>query len=221
MMSQTVIGYTGWQQPNHEVMPEVRTVSAAATVSAEAPKATRVEPVPAAAHGFIESDGVVAVEAGHAKAVNADGIVWRTIPNLGLRGSAVEAFPVTAPTQQPGRGPRLEFPIYLRSTGDVDVQTILSPTLDFRNRGGMRYAISIDESAPVTVNVNGLVSAEDWSKAVADNRWVRTARLHVDRPGSHVVKLWLVDPGLVFQRIQVVRGRLPPSYLGPPESVRR
>jgi hypothetical protein len=221
MMSQAVIGYTGWQQPDHEVMPEVRTVSTPAPSAADVPKMSPLEPVPTGAHGFIESNGVVAVEAAHATPVNANGIAWQTIPNLGLTGSAVTAFPVTAPAQQPGRGPRLEFSIYLRGAGDVDVQTVLSPTLDYLNRGGMRYAVSIDDGELVTVNVNGHVANDDWSKAVADNRWIRTARLHVDRPGAHLVKLWLVDPGLIFQRLEISRGPLPPSYLGPPESVRR
>jgi hypothetical protein len=35
------------------------------------------------------------------------------------------------------------------------------------------------------------------------------------------VKLWLVDPNVVFQRLVVTRGPLPASYLGPPESPRR
>jgi hypothetical protein len=81
--------------------------------------------------------------------------------------------------------------------------------------------VSIDDGEPVTVNADGHVSDDEWNKAVADNRWIRTARLHVDRPGAHLVKLWLVDPGLIFQRLEISRGPLPPSYLGPPESVRR
>jgi hypothetical protein len=35
------------------------------------------------------------------------------------------------------------------------------------------------------------------------------------------LKLWHVDPGVVFQRVEVWRGAFRESYLGPPESARR
>jgi hypothetical protein len=213
MMSQAVIGYTGWQQPDRETMPEVKRVSA--TTAAAPAQVTLGVPKQL-------SSSIIAIEAMHYdRAVGANGIEWRTIPNLGLTGSAVTAFPVTAPSQQPGKGPHLDYAVDLPQAGDVEVEVTLSPTLDFLNRGGMRFGLSIDGGAPVLINVNGQVSDGAWNEAVADNRWVRTARLHVAAPGRHVIKLWLVDPGLVFQRIVVATGPVPPSYLGPPETARR
>jgi hypothetical protein len=177
--------------------------------------------LPRGAHGFIEEGGVVAVEAAHySRAVARGGIGWRTIPNLGRTDSAVTAFPVTAAPQSPVKGSYLEYPVYLRQAGDVKLQVVLSPTLDFRAKGGLRYAVSIDEEPPQLVNVNGAISDQQWEQAVAQNAWIRTTHHHVDGAGEHVVRLWLVDPGLDFQRLIVFRGTLPPSYLAPPESRR-
>jgi hypothetical protein len=37
-------------------------------------------------------------------------------------------------------------------------------------------------------------------------------------PGEHILKYWMVDPGVVLQKLVISHGDLPPSYLGPPES---
>lgn len=224
MMSQAVIGYSGWQQPDRETMPEVRTVDASKPRPADAspePTPTKPATVPPSADAFIEKNGIVAIEAAHYdKAVGANGIDWHVIPNLGRTDSAVTAFPVTAPSQVPGQGPCLEYRVYLSKPGDVNLQVVLSPTLDFHGRGGLRFAVSIDDHPPQPVNV-GRSEGRDWEQAVARNAWIATTRLHVVSAGEHVVRLWLVDPGVDFQRLVLFRGALPPSYLGPPESERR
>jgi hypothetical protein len=132
----------------------------------------------------------------------------------------VEAFPVTGSAQSVGSGPRLEFPVFLLSGGDVQIETVLSPTLDYRGKGGHRFAISIDNEQPQIVNVNGNITEAQWNEAVAQNAWIKTTRHHVATPGAHTVRIWMIDPGLVFQRIQLMRAGSRTGYIGSPESVR-
>ena len=179
------------------------------------------------ARGFVEGNGVVAIEAQHhAQAVApADG-QWQVVPNLGRTLSGVTAWPATgAPATPGGDGARLEYPLVMDHDGEVEVRVVLSPTLDIRHRGGLRYALSIDDETPQVVGMRldptpGDPDFRAWEAAVIDNVHAATSR-HRVRAGANTLKLWLVDPGLVFQRIEVVRRPLPPTTLGPPESKRR
>ncbi len=61
-------------------------------------------------------------------------------------------------------------------------------------------------------------SDNDWAKAVSDGvRRVET-KLNVEQPGYHTLKIGMVDPGIVLEKLVVSAGALKPSYLGPPES---
>jgi hypothetical protein len=184
-------------------------------------------PMHRGAHGFVEGNGVVAVEAQHySRAVAPAGGQWQVIPNLGRTLSGVTAWPATGAAVTPGGdGARLEYPLVMDSEGEVEVRVVMAPTLDFRNRGGLRYAVSIGDEAPqsVTMRLDPTPGDRDfaaWEAAVIDNSHASVSR-HRVRAGANTLKLWLVDPGLVFQRIEVVRRPLPPTTLGPVESVRR
>ncbi|OZA77159.1 MAG: glycosyl hydrolase, partial [Caulobacter sp. 39-67-4] len=171
---------------------------------------------------FVEAGGVVAIEAEHhARATSADGVGWKTIPNLGRTLSGVVAYPTTAASSVPGKGAALEYLIDFEKAGPTDLTVFVSPSLDFRGNRGLRYAVSINDAPPVTVNIIPDPSERAWDKAVADNIRRLTTRLEIPSAGAHRVRLWRVDPGVVFQRL--VLSRAPPSgsYLGPVESVRR
>jgi hypothetical protein len=61
----------------------------------------------------------------------------------------------------------------------------------------------------------------EWEKVVADNARHSVTSHRMATPGMHVLKVWMVDPGVVLQRIVVDRGGMRQSYLGPPESLFR
>ncbi len=177
----------------------------------------------AAAVGFVEGDGYVAIEAEHyARAVAPPGGAWERIPDLGRTLSGITATPVTGPSRTPGGdGPRLEYRMTLADSGEVAVQAYVSPTLNFAGRReGLRYAVSFDGEAPRVVNVLADSSNGAWERGVADNVRVSSTTHTIAHPGVHTLTFWLVDPGVVLQRIVVDAGGVRPSYLGPPESWR-
>ena len=180
--------------------------------------------------GFMQSNGYVSIEAEHfARAVGAavpgrhDSVRWQVIPGLGRTLSGLTATPVTIASITPGAdSPRLEYRVFLTDSGAVTVHTFLSPTLNFSGTStGPRFAISLDDEPPQIVALIPDTSEGAWNKAVSDNVRVLMSRHDLRRPGVHTLKFWLVDPGVVLQKLVIETTNLPTTYLGPPESFYR
>jgi len=186
-------------------------------------------PAPDEVAGFVESNGYVSIEADHySETVGAGAVTWQRIPNLGRTGSAMTPLPVTAKAQEPGGGsPHLAYRIYVHEPGEVEVQAFLSPSFDFTGMEGLHYAISFDDAAPQIVNMHDEGSLDPdnyhpaWSRMVSNNLQLSISTHLLYAPGEHVLKFWMVDPGVVLQKLVVDTGGLEPSYLGPPESFHR
>jgi hypothetical protein len=195
-------------------------------VVVQAPINNPASPKPEEVAGFVESNGCVSIEAPHySRAVDAGQIKWLCIPNLSRTLSGITPVPVTSPSQQPGGdSPRLEYPMYLFDSGAVKVKAYLSPTENFLGAQGLRYAISFDDQTPQIINIHANETVPDWkypqywNEAVMNNIKVTTSEHKIEKPGEHVLKFWMVDPGIVLQKIVVDAGGVKPSYLGPPES---
>ncbi|MES2005804.1 MAG: glycosyl hydrolase 115 family protein [Bacteroidota bacterium] len=229
MMDQTHIGYTYWQQPPVNRMPAVeyvpvdllrqrgsftKTVTDSETVADEGPN-------PIKGNAFLEQDKYISIEADHyTKAVNANNIKWQVLPDHGRTGAAITTMPVTAAAQTPGgNSSHLEYEIYLYDTGTLKLQTYLSPTLNFHNEEGLKYAISIDNEIPQIVVINkDDNNTRIWEGWVANNIINKTTTHKILTPGRHTIKYWMVSPTVVLQKIVGDMGGMLPSYLGPPET---
>jgi hypothetical protein len=58
----------------------------------------------------------------------------------------------------------------------------------------------------------------EWEKSVMDNARYRFTKHTITEKGYHMLKIWMIDPGVVIEKIVVNTGGAKPSYLGPPES---
>ncbi|MHA4809471.1 glycosyl hydrolase 115 family protein [Flavitalea flava] len=196
------------------------------------------------AKGFIETTGFISIEAEHySRAVeskikpentvyrnavkqaggNETAVKWQRIPGLGRTLSGMTTMPVTIGLQTKlpgGSSPHLEYDVYLFDTGTVNVQAFFSPTLDF-STNGLRYGISFDEETPKILDLHVNPSTKPWEISVANNIFTITSRHRLTTPGKHVLKFWMVDPGVVLQKLVIDAGGVKPSYLGPPETFHR
>jgi len=175
--------------------------------------------------GFVEADGYVSIEAEHyTKKIDTGTIRWEKIEDYGRTLSAMTIFPVTAQSvQPPEKSPCLEYKMYLFNTGTIEVEVIFAPTLNFVPGRGLRYAVSFDDNPPQIVNIvpSSFIAQEgnrDWENFVKDSAHKVKSVHKLSQKGYHALKIWMVDPGVVLQKIMVNTGGLRPSYLGPPES---
>ncbi|MGD0301980.1 MAG: glycosyl hydrolase, partial [Bryobacteraceae bacterium] len=181
------------------------------------------QPSRASAKGFVETSGYVSIEAEHyTRKIDARPLSWQQIPDYGRTLSAMSIFPVTASSAlPPANSPVLEYQMYLFDSGPLEVEAILSPTLNFQPGRGLRYAISFDAEPPQVIDALAQNSQADWQTSVKDSvRKVRSKHL-LTAPGVHTLKFRMVDPGIVLEKLVVDFGGVKPSYLGPPESFHR
>jgi hypothetical protein len=178
--------------------------------------------------GFMEEDGYVSIEAKHYTKLSEEGQYrWINIQDYGNTFSGMRATaPPNAPDAVPGKNsPYLEYKMFLTDTDKINVEGVFSPTLNFMPGRGLQYAVSIDDSIPELVTLvpkNFDVSYKsDWAKTVIENARKSSSSYKIDKRGYHTLKIWMVDPGVVLEKIIVNCGGLRQSYLGPPESFHR
>jgi hypothetical protein len=196
-------------------------------VSVAVPVRKATEEQARAAQGrFASLEGPVAMAASAATSnTGVDGVGWAEVPDYGRVAAGMAIYPVTAPSVlPPNPAPTLEYPLYLPRSGTFDVTLVLGPVMDFVPDRGMRIAVALDDEAPQVVDIFANRAAESflgeaWSKhATRDNaRYLRSAH-RVSAAGPHVLKLSMVDPGIVLQKIIIHDRPLPESYFGPRES---
>jgi hypothetical protein len=183
------------------------------------------KPRPADLTGFVESGGVVAMEAEHfTRQVDRARAGWQVIPGLGRTGDSVAVFPTNTPSIEEARlqveAPVLEYSFYLFKPGRLAVTCYLLPTLPLVGGRGLRYAVGLDDETPQVVSVDaGLaVPSKPWSQNVLNQTTTGLTTLDVTTPGSHVLKIYMVDAGVVLDKIVMDGGGARPSYLGPTET---
>jgi hypothetical protein len=94
----------------------------------------------------------------------------------------------------------------------------LLPTQPIRSGAGLRLAVAIDDQMPQILTAGAEVGSPAWAQSVLDEIVSTSVRLRVPTAGAHVFRVFMVDAGVVLDKIVIDCGGLKPSYLGPPET---
>jgi hypothetical protein len=176
---------------------------------------------------FTEIDGAISMEAEHfTRNTPRSSAQWQVIPGLGRSGDSVAVYPVTTASIDKSedvvkRAPRLEYDMMTISSGQVAITTYCLPTRRIHEGRGLRYAIAMDEEQPQLVDFNEDTEGPRWSQNVLRNAAINSTRHSIAAAGRHTLKIWMVDPGVILDKIVVNAGGVKESYLGPPETLMR
>ena len=200
MMTQKHIGYKSWNDAfEKDTCPELFRVSAS-----EAPVIS-------------EHNGVVEIEApffasktdAAPEGKEKEGAKWVQIPFMGKSLAGMTLMPYTKGVK--GASLSYQFKMEPRK---VRIHVIIKSTLDYQNKGGMTYGVSVDGAEPILVNFNHNLNEKP--ENIYDIYYPTVATRIIDKvievelpataDGVHTLTLTPNDPAIIFEKI-VVDGR--------------
>lgn len=179
--------------------------------------------------GFVESNRELAFEAEHFTRLTPKGsLTYDILPLYGRTLSSLTLNDPLAPSLTSATAPLLEYDFYTFSnttaSKGLNVTLILSPTLNTTPKRPLAYITQLDDKPEqrrqYVIDQPQPNFPVNWGYAVANAAWYNTTSWGATQPGKHTLKVWLVEPGVVLQKIVLDLGGVAPSYLGPPESFR-
>lgn len=205
MMTQKHIGYKSWNDDfEKDTCPELFRVSSKDGVI------------------ISENNGVVEIEAPYySSKTDAAEAKWTEIPFMGKSVSAITLMPYTKSVK--GASITYKFKMQVSKTSDgkafngkqkVRIHVITKSTLDYLNKGGLTYGVSLDGASPVEVNFNKDLNEKPeniyniYYPTIATRIVDKVIELELpdSSDGIHTLTLTPNDPAIVFEKI-VIDGR--------------
>ena len=205
MMTQKHIGYTSWNDAfEKDTCPELFRVTSKDGVI------------------ISENNGVVEIEAPYySSKTDAAEAKWTEIPFMGKSVSAMTLMPYTKSVK--GASITYKFKMQVSKTSDgkafngkqkIRIHVITKSTLDYLNKGGLTYSVSLDGASPVEVNFNKDLNEKPeniyniYYPTIATRIVDKVIELELpaSSDGIHTLTLTPNDPAIVFEKI-VIDGR--------------
>lgn len=205
MMTQKHIGYKSWNDDfEKNTCPELLRVTSKDGVI------------------ISENNGVVEIEAPYySSKTDATEAKWTEIPFMGKSVSAMTLMPYTKSVK--GASITYKFKMQVSKTSDgkafngkqkIRIHVITKSTLDYLNKGGLTYGVSLDGASPVEVNFNKDLNEKPeniyniYYPTIATRIVDKVIELELpaSSDGIHTLTLTPNDPAIVFEKI-VIDGR--------------
>ena len=166
---------------------------------------------------FTPKDGYISIEAEHTfSRTDATAAKWTVIPFMGRTRSAVALMPYTTGTD----GATLTYRFKADGAKTAKIHVITKSTLDFLDKGGLVYDVTLDGNSPVSINFNANLNEkpENIYSIYYPTIARRVVEKEVELPLAasqdiHTLTIHPQDPGIVFEKIVIDLGGYQPQYL--------
>jgi hypothetical protein len=171
--------------------------------------------------GFIGKNGVLSLYAGdYQSRTNAGDEHWERIAGLGATGAAIEALPFTLEPHEAGdlsaeairKHAAVCYTYRTRYPGVVTINLVALPTFPLNRHFELRCGVSLDDGPVTVLNFRTFGRSEEWKQAVLSNSLSRGIKGLPVGKGEHHLKVYLIDPGLILDRIIIAPGGLRAFY---------
>ncbi len=133
---------------------------------------------------------------------NRPGVAWTHVPGLGRSGRAMTVLLFDAATPDtPAVGPYLGYNFDLAAPTACLIQLDVLPTHPLIPGRGLRLAVAVDDAPPQEIVIAVADGSPAWAQGVLDNRLRATVTLPTLTAGSHCLKLYMVDAGVVLDTL--------------------
>jgi len=165
--------------------------------------------------GNVISNGFVIIEADDfTNKHESKGVLWKVIPKYGKTQSGIKTFPSNhEPIELLDSNPYVEYSFHSFDTGWVELHCLLSPTLDYMNKGGIRFAVGLNDEKPQTINMHTQGTSQNWNRWVGDNIIKTISKHYISKVGQNKIRFYAIDAGIVLQRLIIDQGGLHTGYL--------
>lgn len=173
---------------------------------------------------FIEHNGYISIFAeNYSKKNDQPETLWQEIDGLGHTGKSLMALPIQANSlvdtstilAQP---PSLSYDFYLLHDAEPIVNVFCLPTHPITAMQKMRFAIAIDDGPLTIVDFQTYGRSDEWKENVLRNSAVAKWNSPHLPKGKHTMHIYMVDPGVVLDRIVMDLGGLQKAYSVIPET---
>ena len=167
---------------------------------------------------------VIALETEHFTKVDSGrNAEWKMIQGLGRMSDAMGSFPVTVEPFDPDRlnsAPMLSYEFTSQDSGEAELYFYCLPNQPINADYRLRFAVRIDGGAPVVVDAALEKEMDEhdaeWQQNVLRAASIPSCKLRIPGKGTHTLKINMIDPGVVIDKIEIVMGKRPETYFGVP-----
>jgi hypothetical protein len=172
-------------------------------------------------NGFIENNGYLSIYAKNYQAkTEKGGDYWGAATGLGATETSLEALPlkISEPVKVDlsdaaiKQRPVVSYNFYTFKSSPAEVKVITIPTYPLNRNFEMRYAVSIDDGPSTVLNFKTSGRSEEWKQAVLSNSIMRSVKISSLSAGRHILHVYLLDPGVILDRMLIDLGGLRPFY---------